>query len=70
MGIIQIELVNGGAFTVTFPTINWVKKDGTFTTSITTYLTDFGRAALQTSGTDFFIVWTRDAGTTVYGKLL
>lgn len=70
MGMMQVELVNGGSAVVTFPTINWIKKDGTFTTSITTYLTDFGRAALQTSGTDFFIVWTRDAGTTVYGKLL
>lgn len=70
MGVIQIELVNGGSSTVTFPTINWVKKDGTFTTSITTYLSDFGRTTLQTSGTDFFVLWTRDAGTTLYGKLL
>lgn len=65
-----LELVNGGAATVTWPTVNWVKKDGTFTTTISTYLSDFGRAALQSSGTDFFVFWTRDGGTTVYGKLL
>lgn len=70
MGVIQIELVNGGSAAVTFPTINWIKKDGTFTTTFATYLTDFGRVALQTSGTDFFVVWTRDAGTTLYGKLI
>lgn len=65
-----LELVNGGSATVTWPTVQWVKKDGTFTTTMSTYLSDFGRAALQSSGTDFFVFWTRDGGTTVYGKLL
>jgi hypothetical protein len=69
MGMLQMELVNGGSATVTWPTVNWIKSDGTFTTSISTYLTDVGRT-LQSSGTDFFIFWTRNAGTTVYGKLL
>jgi len=25
---------------------------------------------LQTSGTDFCLLWTRDAGTTIYGKFV
>jgi hypothetical protein len=67
--VVLIEGVNLGASTITWPTINWVKKDGTFTTTIATYLTDAG-ITLQSSGTDFFMVWTRDGGTTVYGKFL
>lgn len=64
-----IEGVNLGAATITWPTIQWVKKDGTFTTSVSTYLTDASRT-LQASGTDFVFLWTRDGGTTIYGKLL
>lgn len=69
-GTMMLELVNGGSATVTWPTVNWVLKNGTFTTTLSTYLSDFGRTALQTSGTDFFVFWTRNAGTTIYGKLL
>lgn len=64
-----IEGVNLGAATITWPTINWIQPDGSMTTSISTYLTALGRT-LQTSGTDFVLLWTRDAGTTIYGKLL
>lgn len=70
LGCILLELVNAGSATVTFPTINWVQVNGTFTTNISTYLTNIGRNALQTTGTDFAVIWTRDGGTTVYGKLL
>ena len=70
LGELLIEYVNGGAFTLTFPTISWIKPDGVTTTSIATYLAaNTGRTALQTSGTDFILLWTRDAGTTWYGKL-
>jgi hypothetical protein len=69
LGEMLLELVNGGAYTVTWPTINWVRPDGTVTTSIATYLTALGRT-LQSSGTDFAVLWSRDAGTTIYGKLL
>lgn len=70
-GYLQLDLVNGNAFTVTWPTINWEKPDGTFTTSIATYLAANGtRTALQTSGTDTFVFWSRDAGATIYGKLV
>lgn len=70
-GVMQVVLTNGGAYTITWPTISWIKPDGTTTTSISTYLAALtGRTALQTSGVDQFIFWTRDAGTTVYGKLV
>jgi hypothetical protein len=70
LGVMQIELVNAGSAAVTFPSINWVKLDGTFTTSVSTYLTNISRNALQTTGTDFVMIWSRDAGATVYGKVL
>ena len=60
-----IELVNGSSAAITWPTINWVKSDGTTTTSFAS-----NGVTLQTSGTDFIVLWTRDAGTTVYGKVV
>jgi hypothetical protein len=70
LGVMQLELVNAGSAAVVFPVINWVQLDGTFTTSIATYLANISRNALQTTGTDFVMLWSRNAGTTVYGKLL
>lgn len=71
LGDMLLELTNGGAYTITWPTINWRKPDGTFTTSISTYLAaNTGRVALQSSGTDFIVLWSRDAGTTIYGSLV
>lgn len=60
-----IEGINLGAATITWPTINWIKADGTTTTT-------FGDLSivLQNSGTDFIVLWTRDGGTTVYGKVV
>lgn len=66
LGELFVEGVNlGAAGTITWPTINWVKSDGTTTTT-------FGSngVTLQSSGTDFFILWTRNAGTTIYGKFV
>lgn len=65
-----LELVNAGSVAVTFPSINWIKPDGTFTTSIAAYLTAVGRTSLQASGTDFIMIFGRDGGTTLYGKLI
>ena len=67
---IILNLANAGSQTVTFPTINWIKPDGTTTTSLATYLTALGiRPALQTSGNDVFVFWVSD-GSTVRGKLV
>jgi len=71
LGELLLELANGGSQTITWPTINWIQPSGVTTTSISTYLAaNTGRTALQTSGTDFFLLWSRDAGTTIYGKLV
>lgn len=71
LGNILILLTNGGAFTLTWPTINWIQPSGVTTTSISTYLAaNTGRTALQSSGTDQILLWSRDAGTTIYGKLV
>ena len=71
LGQILLELVNGGSQTITWMTVNWIKPDGTTTTSIATYLAaNSGRTALASSGTDFILLWSRDSGTTIYGKLV
>lgn len=61
----MIELVNGAAFAITWPTINWVKTDGSFTTTFSA-----NGVTLQTSGTDFVLLWSRDGGATIYGKVV
>jgi hypothetical protein len=65
LGELLIEGVNLGAATITWPTINWVKSDGTFTTTFSA-----NGVTLQTSGIDFVVLWTRDAGATIYGKVI
>jgi len=67
---VKLKLVNAGSAVVTMPTINWVKPDGTLTTSFSTYLTTISRPVLQTTGVDFALVWSDDAGVTLYGKLI
>lgn len=64
-GFLMLELVNGAAFAVTWPTINWVKSDGSTTTA-------FGSngVTLRSSGVDFILLWTRNGGTTIYGKVM
>lgn len=70
LGELLIEGVNLGAATITWPTINWIQPNGAFTTSISTYLTSLNSRTLKSSGTDWVLLWTRDAGTTIYGKLM
>lgn len=71
LGQLLLIGTNFGSQTITWPTVNWIKPDGTTTTTFATYLAaNAGRTALQSSGVDQFIFWTRDAGTTVYGRLL
>ena len=65
LGEVMLELTNGASSAVTWPTINWVKIDGSFTTTFSS-----NGVTLQTSGTDFILLWTRDGGTTVYGKVM
>jgi hypothetical protein len=64
-GELLLEVVNGAAFAITWPTINWIKSDGTVTTTFSS-----SGYTLQASGTDFILLWTRDGGTTIYGKII
>ena len=71
LGFIEVRATNAGLATITFPTVNWKKKDDTYTTTFATYLADRGgETALKASGLDTFVFWTIDAGTTLYGCLL
>lgn len=65
MGELLVQGINLGAATITWPTINWIKSDGTTTTTFSS-----NGVALQASGTDWFILWTRDGGTTIFGKFV
>lgn len=65
LGELLIEGINLGVATITWPTINWVKSDGT---TVTTFSNN--GVTLQTAGTDWVMLWTRDAGTTIYGKVV
>jgi hypothetical protein len=65
MGELWIKLVNGAAFVVTWPTINWVKSDGSNTTSFAS-----NGVMLQAAGTDWVCLWSTDAGATIYGKVM
>jgi hypothetical protein len=65
LGELLIEGVNLGAATITWPTIYWVKSDG----SVVTNFANNG-VTLRTSGTDFVMLWTRDAGAFIYGKII
>ena len=65
LGELLIEGVNLGAATITWPTINWIKSDGTTTTTFSS-----NGVTLQSSGIDWVLLWTRDAGSTIYGKIV
>jgi len=60
-----IELVDGGAWATTWsPVVNWVSPDGSTNTNLLT-----AGVELQTSGSDWAIIWTPD-GVTFYGKVI
>jgi hypothetical protein len=65
LGELFIEGVNLGAATITWPSINWITSTGATTTTFS-----LNGVTLQTSGTDWVLLWTRDAGTTIYGKVV
>lgn len=71
LGEMLIIGTNMGAYTHSISGITWIKPDGTTTTTLATYLAaNAGRTAFQTSGVDQILLWSRDAGTTIYGKLI
>lgn len=70
VGELFLEVVNGAAFTLNWPVINWVKSDGTFSTNVVNTILPSAVATLQTSGTDFVFLWSHDAGVTIFGKVM
>lgn len=64
-GTLWIEGVNLGAATISWPTINWVYSDGAISTTFPS-----SEITLRTSGIDFIMLWSRDGGTTIYGKVI
>ena len=71
LGELLIIATNAGAYTQTISGVTWIQPSGATTTTFSTYLANNGtRTTLQSSGTDQFYFWTRDAGTTIYGKLI
>lgn len=66
VGELMIKGINLGAATITWPAaVRWIRFDGSLSTSFPS-----GDVQLQTSGVDFIMMWSDDAGTTVYAKVL
>ncbi len=65
----MLWITNAGAVNITFPTINWVLTDGSFTTTFADMLLDMA-TSLQSTGLDFIFVWKVDNTPTLYGKLV
>lgn len=62
---VVIEGFRLGAATLTWPTINWIKPDGTTTTVIAQ-----AGFTLSTTGIDFVILFRRANDATIYGKVI
>ncbi|SRR6266576_2419677 len=63
---LELQLVNGGAFTVTWPaTIRWLTGDGTSSNTFANML-----VTLQGANSNWILTWTEDGGTTVWGKAI
>lgn len=67
LGELLIEAVGlASAGTISFPTANWIKSDGTLAASPSAAGVTFQTG----TGIDFIMFWTRDAGTTLYAKVI
>ena len=71
LGELLVLATNAGAYTQAISGVTWILPNGTTSTSLATYLAaNTGRTAFQTSGVDQVLFWSRNAGTTIYGKLI
>ena len=59
---LEIDLTNGGAFAITFPTVNWLVGDGT----TSTVFADMG-VTLNAAGANTLLFWGTGTGD-VYGR--
>lgn len=64
-GEMMVAATNAGAFPITFPSIRWLKGDGTWSVNFS----DLG-ITLQATGLNFFMFMTMDGGSTVYGRAM
>lgn len=64
-GEMKIQIVNGRAGMITWPTINWMLGNG----ASSPIFTDMG-VTLAISGSNFIWIWTSDGGTTLYGAAM
>lgn len=62
-GQYELQLINGAAHILTWPTISWLKGDGTSSTTFSTM-----GVTLYASGTNTVIVWSTDGGSTLRGR--
>lgn len=73
-GIMRVDFVNYGAFTITPPAVTWTNPDGSETTSLVTHFAALaaagGRAGFTAAGLTKAIFWCDTAGATVYGRFI
>lgn len=72
-GRIILEIVNGGAYSVSMPGVRWaLPTTGKPAASFAEYMAAIGRnpASFQVSGSDWIELWSVDAGVTVHGRLI
>lgn len=62
-GELEIICTNAGAAAITLPTVQWLKGDGTTSTTFSSM-----GVTLQASGTNHFLFWTVNGGSTVFGR--
>lgn len=64
--IMRLDLVNGGAFNITWgTTINWEKADGTLTTNF-----NLSGYTLLSAGKNFVLLWTSTPGGPIYARVV
>lgn len=60
---LAVQVTNGSAFTITYPTVTWMKGDGTSSATFSSM-----GVTLNASGPNTVFFWTFNAGSTVYGR--
>lgn len=63
-GEFLIKGINLAGATINWGSIQWIKPDGSYTTDFSTL------GVTLTSGVDWILLWTNDAGANTYGKVI
>lgn len=73
VGDLYLEMLNGATYALTFAhAINWVGSGGAITVGAGGSGVPSGVTTLGTSASvpDFIYLWSRDGGTTIYGRVM